>query len=322
MSFWSTPIKIGNRLFPRFIGGPLDGITDSPFRSLVRDFSKEELLYTEMRHIRCIAHEKGGQRALRFSQLERPLNYQIAANSIEGIEQACEKIMQAGIDAVDLNIGCPARNVIGSGSGSALMGDLPRLKEIVTRLRAEITVPFTVKIRAGFKEKNAVEVAKLLEGCGVDAIAIHPRLQTQRFEGRPDYAIARDVKQAVSIPIIISGGVVNWATARMVYEQTGVDGFLIGRGIWARPWKLKELREHSSQQAYSIDKKTNFRYALKHLDRMLEYYGDSGLYAFRKHLPFYLRGQKQAGTLRSSLMVCGQADTLRKQLETLVEADE
>src|SRR5438034_10375978 len=98
------------------------------------------------------------------------------------------------------------------------------LKEIVTLFRKVLPCPFTVKIRAGFKEVNAIEVAKLLEGCGVDALAIHPRTRTQMFDGRPDYTLAAQVKQAVKIPVIISGGVVNWATAELVYEQTGVDG--------------------------------------------------------------------------------------------------
>jgi len=228
MDYWNSKIKIGNLSFPRFIGGPLDGITDSPFRQLVRDFSHDELLYTEMRHVACVAHDKAGVRALKFEQFERPLNYQISVNKVDFVEQACEKILQAGVDVVDLNIGCPARNVVGSGSGSALMADLPRLEKILTLLRKNISIPFTVKIRAGFKEKNAVDVAKLIQDCGADALAIHPRLQSQKFEGRPDYALAAQVKQAVHIPVIISGGVVNWKTAQMVYEQTGVDGFLIG----------------------------------------------------------------------------------------------
>ena len=141
MGFWEEKIKIGNREFPRFIGGPLDGITDSPFRALVRDFSKEELLYTEMRHVACVANDKGAQKALLFDQLERPLNYQVSANNTKFIERACERILEAGVDAIDLNIGCPAKNVVNSGSGSALMADIPRLTEIVTLFRKVIPIP-------------------------------------------------------------------------------------------------------------------------------------------------------------------------------------
>jgi tRNA-dihydrouridine synthase B len=318
MQFWQETFKIGSLEVPRFIGGPLDGITDSPFRKLVRDFSKPELLYTEMRHVASIVHDKTGERTLKFAQWERPLNYQISANKLECIEAACEKILACGVDAIDLNIGCPAKNVIGSGSGSALMADLPRLKAIVQLLRRSIPIPFTVKIRAGFKECNAVEVAKLLQDCGVDALAIHPRLQTQKFEGRPDYALAAQVKKAVSIPVIISGGVVNFKTAQLVYEQTGVDGFLIGRGIWAKPWKLYELNEHAAGRPYNADLHTISLYAIKHLDQLLDYYGVRGLYMFRKHLPFYLKGLPEAARLRKQLVVSQSVDEVKQELTRLL----
>jgi tRNA-dihydrouridine synthase B len=153
MSYWQEKIKIGNLIVPRFMGGPLDGITDSPFRKLVRHYSKDELLYGEMRHVSCVANDKGAKRALDFEQMERPFNYQVSANKIEFIEQACEKIMAAKVDCLDLNIGCPAKNVIKSGCGSALMADLPRLASLLAEFRKHLSIPFTVKIRAGFKEK-------------------------------------------------------------------------------------------------------------------------------------------------------------------------
>lgn len=317
MSFWHEKIKIGDTYYPRFIGGPLDGITDSPFRRLVREFSQEELLYTEMRHVACVANDKGGMKALAFEQWERPLNYQISANKIEFIKPACDRILQAGVDAIDLNIGCPAKNVINSGSGSALMADLPRLERLLKELRALIPLPFTVKIRAGFKAQNAVEVAKLIQDCGVDALAIHPRLQTQRFEGRPDYALAAEVKKAVSIPVILSGNVINWATAKLAYEQTGADGFLIGRGIWSKPWKLRELQEHSQGRPFAVDGATIARCAIKHLESMLAYYGDRGLYNFRKHVPFYVKGCATAGAVRHRIVTTTSPYEVKEMLENL-----
>jgi tRNA-dihydrouridine synthase B len=313
MSFWQEKIKIGNREFSRFIGGPLDGITDSPFRQLVREFSPHELMYTEMRHVANVAHDKRGD-TVRFGQQERPLTYQFSANSTQYIERACQRVIAQGVDCIDLNIGCPARNVVGSGSGSALMADPVRLKEIVTHFRAKVSIPFTVKIRAGFKECNAVAIAQLLADCGVDAIAIHPRLQTQKFEGRPDYALAAAVKKAVSIPVIISGGVINFKTAQIVHEQTGVDGFLIGRGIWSKPWKLYELQEHAAGRGYHVDTRMIIMYALKHLDAMLHYYGARGLYMFRKHLPLYVRGIPGAAAVRQKLVLADSADQIRSEL--------
>ena len=314
MSYWDTKVKLGSLSFPRFIGGPLDGITDSPFRKLVRKFSKDALLYGEMRHIGCVANDKGGYKALRFDQNERPLNYQVSANKPEFLEKACEKILAAGVDCVDLNIGCPARNVIRSGSGSALMADLPRLEELLKLFRKHLPIPFTVKIRAGFKEKNALDVARLIQDCGADALAIHPRLQTQFFNGVPDYALAAQVKQAVTIPVFISGGVVNWSIAKKVYEQTGVDGFLIGRGMWSKPWKLKELEEQSQGRTFSINNQLILECALEHLDHMLEYYGPLGLHSFRKHLPFYIKGKLSASQLRKELVISDEVERVKDGL--------
>ncbi|MDZ4097155.1 MAG: tRNA-dihydrouridine synthase, partial [Methylophilaceae bacterium] len=110
MNFWHDKIKIKNLSFPGFIGGPVDGMTDSPYRQLMRELSPQALLFTEIRHVRSVAHEQGGARALNFQMHERPLNFQFTANSEEGIERACEKVLEKGVDCVDLNIGCPAKN--------------------------------------------------------------------------------------------------------------------------------------------------------------------------------------------------------------------
>lgn len=316
MQYWQDKIKIGSLQFSRFIGGPLDGITDSPFRKLVRLYSPDALLYSEMRHVGCIANEKGATKTLNFEQLERPLNYQVAANKIDFIPAACEKILTAGVDIVDLNIGCPARNVIQSGSGSSLMADPVRLKLILETFRKHLPIPFTVKIRAGFKTKNALEIAQLIEQCGADALSIHPRLQTQMFHGIPDYQLAYEVKKNVSIPVFFSGGVVNWATAQKVYEQTGVDGYLIGRGIWSKPWKLKELEEHSQGRAFTISSDEILECALKHFEYMLEYYGDHGLYNFRKHLPFYIKGKPTASELRGKLVRSQSIEEVKEGLRS------
>lgn len=303
MSFWQEDIKIGNLYVPRFIGGPLDGITDAPFRQLVRGFSTRELLYTEMRHVRSILTPMGGHLALKFEQMERPLSFQVSASSDDCIEAACEKIVAAGVDIIDLNVGCPAKNVISSCCGSALMAHPDQLEKILKKFRSCLDIPFTVKIRAGFKEKNALDIAKLVQDCGADAIAIHPRLQTQKFAGLPDYEIAAQVKKALQIPVIFSGNVVNFKTAQLTYDRTGVDGFLIGRGIWAKPWKLLEMAENAAGREYHVSQAMVLEVALKHLQLMIDHYGPKGLYCFRKHLPFYIKGHPSASAMRSKLVV-------------------
>lgn len=307
MSYWQEPIIIANKAFPRFIGGPLDGITDSPFRQLVRQFSTKELLYTEMRHVASL---KRAPHALKFESFERPLNFQVAATTDEDIETACRLVEERQVDMVDLNIGCPAPIMVKSGGGSALMADLPRLEKLLKLFKKSLSIPFTVKIRAGFKCTNALEVAQLVQDCGADAIALHPRLQTQKFEGKLDYELTAKVKKAVTIPVIFSGGVVNFQTAKMVYELTGVDGFLISRGIWARPWKLFELEQHSLGNPWKVDRKIVNQVAIAHLRKLFELYGQRGMFMFRKNISLYLKGMGCSPEFRQQLVAINSAEEI------------
>lgn len=314
MIFWKEKLKIKDLEIPRFIGGPVDGLTDSPYRKVIREFSKEELLYTEIRHVRSISNKKGGELALNFDQIERPLNFQITANQTGFVEEACKKILKKGVDAIDLNIACPARNVIKSGSGAALMANIKLLENVLKIIRENVSIPFTVKMRSGFKEKNALEVAKLVEDCGVDALAIHPRLQTAKFSGELDYNIVVEMKKQIKIPILWSGGITDWKSAKETYEKTGVDGFLVSRALWGQPWILKELHENSLGNDFQIDAEVRLKGALMQLGNMLEYYGPKGLYYFRKNIPYYVKDKESASKIRNKLVTSESVDEVKKGL--------
>lgn len=303
MSFWNETITIGTKAFPRFMAAPLDGITDSPMRVMIRKFSSSELLFTEMRHVACVVNSKQDH-SLRFKQLERPLAFQFSANNIQFIDQAVERVIACGIDMINLNIGCPARNVIKSGSGCALMADLPRLTLLVKQFLAAIDnrIPFTIKMRAGFKEKNALIVAQLLEGLGVPALIIHPRTQPEMFNGLPDVELVAHVKKAVKIPIIFSGNINTFARAQKMYEQTGCDGFMIGRALWGAPWKMHEMAQAAEAQKFSVDSKQALTLAYEHLLFSMEHYGPAGYQCFKKHLPVYIRSIPNAAETRKHLL--------------------
>jgi len=319
MNFWEESLKIGNVYVPRFIGGPMDGFTDSPFRVMVRQFSPHELLYTEITHATNVVYAADKTNVLRFRQAERPLNFQLTANSLEHIDLACAYILLAGVDMVDFNIGCPARNVVGSGSGSALMANIPCLRAILKRLRTVLSIPLTVKMRAGFKEKNALEVALLAQDEGADALVIHPRLQTHQFKGQPDYSLVAQVKKLVSIPVIISGGVTGASSAKEIHEQTGVDGFMVARALRGAPWKLRELLEKIQGREYHVTRAMMCDVALAHLDAMLDHYGSTGLYMFRKHLAFYVKYDPDACEFRRQLMVEKSVEVIKEGLKAFFQ---
>jgi tRNA-dihydrouridine synthase B len=292
MNYWNSPLIIGSdasrcRSFGRFIGSPLDGVTDQPFRKAVRLFSPEVLLYTEICHCDSIVHCEPVKWGLEVG--EPYINFQMSAANETFIEKACERVLAQGIDMVDINVGCPAQTVISKGAGSALMGDVPRLKAVIAKFRACLPGILTVKIRAGFKEHNALEVAKMLEELGVNALCVHPRLQTERFKGQPDYALVGTIKQQLRIPVLVSGGIKSFADAKAVYEMTGVDGFLVGRALLGKPWLLAQMNAESQGGVWEMTPERIQDTMLKHLDAAVAWCGPSrGLACFKKHLKVYL----------------------------------
>ncbi|HBR70889.1 TPA: hypothetical protein DIC20_02275 [Candidatus Dependentiae bacterium] len=317
MNYWNKKVHIAGKEYARFFAGPLDGYTDSAFRQLVREFSPKNLLYTEMRHVASLVNDKR-RRAFQFETIEQPLQFQITTNDLSYLHQALDLILSYNVAGIDLNIACPAKNVIRSRSGSALMADKGLLQQVLIILRECTLLPLTVKMRAGFKEKNACDIVQLIEDCGVDAVAVHPRLQTERFSGEPDYSLVAEMKKRVKIPILYSGGIHTFADAKNVYEKTGVDGFLIGRGMWGKPWKLAELDAQAQGQEFNITSRDIYQVAVKHLEYLLCLYQSDGLYNFRKHLPFYIYDFEGASALRQSLITSESVDEVKEGLKKIV----
>jgi tRNA-dihydrouridine synthase B len=301
--FWQSKIKIGKDEYSRFMSAPLDGITDSPFRKLIRDFSRTELLFTEMRHVAMIANERTGI-ALKYDPIEQPLAYQVSTNKLDFIDKAIEKVLAAGFKSINLNSGCPAKAVIKSKCGSALMEDVPHLEMLLKYFIKVINgrASFTIKIRAGFKKKNALEVAKMAQDCGIDAIIIHPRTQPEGFVSRLDYDLTRQVKQAISIPLIFSGNISRFEMAQRVYDLTGCDGYMIGRALWGAPWKMREMTDEAQGKTFAVTTELALEYAVKHLDNNIQFYGPKGFVKFKKQLPQYVRFVPEAAEWRKKLL--------------------
>lgn len=319
-SFWQGTIKLGNLEFPRFMAAPLDGVTDSPLRQLIREFSPDELMFTEMRHVACVANEREGRSLIYNKKIERPLGFQVSANHEQFIDEAIEKVIENDFDMFNLNIGCPARCVIKSGSGSALMADIPRLKTVLARMRKALKgrIPFTVKMRAGFKEKNAVDVAKVCVDEGAEMLIIHPRTQPEMFHSRLDFDLTRKVKEAVNVPLIFSGNLNNFERVKKTYELTGVDGFMIGRALWGCPWKMKEIIHEAQGLPFPVTNIMMLEYALKHLELNSAHYGIHGFTHFKKQLPQYIKGVANAAEMRQQLLRTQTEEAMREALVKLL----
>ena len=224
---------------------PMAGITNLPFRLIVKTFGAG-LVTTEM--ISAMGMAQGNKRTLDYLNShpdEKPLSVQIFGSLPEAMATATKIVIDSGADIVDINMGCPVKKVVKTGSGGFLLRDLEKAKKIVSAVRRACSVPLTVKIRAGWSNDQPVafDIARMLEDCGVDAITIHPRSVTQGFSGHSDWEIIAKVKKHVKIPVIGNGDVFEPSMALEMKTQTGCDGVMIGRGARGNPWIFTQILE-------------------------------------------------------------------------------
>ena len=284
---------------PLYVLAPLAGFTDLPFRSVVKKFGAD-LTVSEMLSSNALAH--GSTKTLHMlekSPNEDPYSVQISASEVDMARRAVEILNDKdGIDIIDLNCGCPVPKVVGHGSGSSLLKNLPLMGNIIKSIKDTSNKNLTsVKIRLGFEEKNHIEIAKIVEANGADFLAVHGRTRSGKFKAPVDYDAIRDIKKAVSIPVIANGDIDSYEKAQWVLEHTGADGVMIGRGAVGAPWIFHQLRNGTSH----IDKNIKHAIIMEHFDKMIEFYGQHGVAMFRKHTHTYSKGYRGASALRNSV---------------------
>jgi tRNA-dihydrouridine synthase B len=284
---------------PIYVLAPLAGFTDLPLRSVVKKFGAD-LTVSEMLSSNALAH--GSQKTLHMLQkspLEDPYSVQIAGADTEIVRQAVEILNeQEGIDIIDLNCGCPVPKVVGHGSGSSLLLDLPLMGNIIKTIKDTSNKSMTsVKIRLGFEEKNHVDIAKIVEDSGADFLAVHGRTRAGKFKAPVDYDAIAEIKKAVKIPVIANGDIDSYEKAKWVLEHTSADGVMIGRGAVGAPWIFHQLKTGSEDIALSL----KHEIIMEHYDKMIEFYGAHGVAMFRKHTHTYSKGYRGASALRNQV---------------------
>ena len=284
---------------PVYILAPLAGFTDLPFRSVVKKFGAD-LTVSEMLSSNALVHNsKKTLHMLQKSSVEDPYSVQISGSSIDIVKGAVEILNSyEGIDIIDLNCGCPVPKVVGHGSGSSLLLDLPLMGNIIKTIKDTSNKNMTsVKMRLGFETKNHVSIAKMIEDSGADFLAVHGRTRVGKFKSEVDYDAIREIKEAVSIPVIANGDINSFEKAKWVLEHTGADGVMIGRGAVGAPWIFHQLR--SAQK--DIDNALKHEIIMEHYDKMIEFYGQHGVAMFRKHTHTYTKGYRGASKLRDEV---------------------
>lgn len=300
---------------------PMAGVTDTAYRIIAHDMGCP-LCYAEMVSSQGIHFRNEKTLSMLASEPEeRPLAMQIFAATPEMAAEAAAFVEAQGTsDILDFNMGCPAPKIVKNHEGSALMRDPERAFAIMKAVRAAVKMPFTVKMRLGWDEENvnAVELAKLAEEAGVDAIAVHGRTRAQFYAGQADWQKIAEVKQAVSIPVIANGDVRTCADLKKILEVTGADGVMIGRGAQGNPWIFKRLTHYlaTGEELPPPTMQERAEVIMRHLDLLLKYKGDYiGPREMRKHATWYTRGITHGAVLRDKF----NRATTRRDFEIILE---
>ncbi|MCI5759927.1 tRNA dihydrouridine synthase DusB [Bilifractor sp. HCP3S3_D3] len=319
------PLKIGNVIIDHpVILGPMAGVTDLPFRVLCHE-QGAGLVCTEMVSAKAILYKNRNTQALmRTDPTEHPVSLQLFGSDPDSVSEAAAMIEDLPFEILDFNMGCPVPKVVNNMEGSALMKDPKRGAAIISAVVKRIRKPVTVKIRKGFNldSVNAVEVAKRMEDAGVSAIAVHGRTREQYYSGEADWEIIRQVKNAVSIPVIGNGDVDSPRKAEKMMRETGVDGVMIARAARGNPWIFHQVI-HYLETGEIISKaapKEVYDMILRQMDLMVQYKGEyTGIREMRKHISWYTAGFPNSASLRRRINEADTGDEMRELLrETLI----
>ena len=300
-------LKIGSvTLDNNILLAPMAGVTDLPFRLLCRE-QGVGLVCMEMISAKAILYKnKNTESLLTIHPQEGPVSLQLFGSDPKILSEMAKRIEERPFAILDINMGCPVPKVVGNGEGSALMKQPKLVEEIVTAVVKAVRKPVTVKIRKGFNDTcvNAVEIARIAEGCGAAAVMIHGRTREQYYAGEADWEIIADVKDKLSIPVIGNGDVTDGVSAAAILQQTGCDGVMVGRAARGNPWIFRQIAAYLQNGTVLArpEKEEIKETILRHAGMQLEYKGEyTGIREMRKHVSWYTAGMPDSARLRRSV---------------------
>ncbi len=316
-------IKIGNvELGNNLILAPMAGVTNLPFRIICEKF-EPGMVCTEMVSSKAIFYnDQKTRRLLNTEGEKRPISFQIFGSDEETMGYTA-KYMSKIADIIDINMGCPAPKVVKNGDGSKLLLDLEKAKRIMKVVVENSSVPVTVKIRKGWDKENivAVQVAKIAEEVGISAITIHGRTRSEFYTGKADRDIIKEVKDSVKIPVIGNGDIVDEETAYQMFEKTGVDGIMIGRGSFGNPWIFRNIKHFliTGEKLPSPTNSERLNIIKEHIDLAVEEKGEIAIKELRKHIAWYTKNLKNSSEFRNSINMIETKEQLIKTLNEYFE---
>lgn len=312
-------LNIGNvKLKNNIILAPMAGVTDLPFRIIAEKFNPG-LVYTEMVSSKALFHgDEKTKKLLKTDGEKRPISMQIFGSDTESMGYVAKYVSNIA-DIIDINMGCPAPKVVKNGDGSRLLLDLNKAEEIIKSVVSNATVPVTLKFRKGWDKENIVacDIAKIAEKCGISAITIHGRTRNEFYGGKADLEIIKKVKESVKIPVIGNGDIVDEESAKFMFEYTGVDGIMIGRGAMGNPWIFEQI-QYYLKTGEKIPKPTNqekYQILVEHIELDIKEKGEKvALNEMRKHIAWYTKNMKDSSSFRNEI---NHIDNKEKLMETV-----
>lgn len=296
---------------PPLILAPVAGHTDSLFRQAVKGLGGCGLVVSELVSTEGMTrHHERTDHLTRFAERERPIAIQIFGSDSARMAEAAAMVEAMGADIVDINFGCPVKKIVRQGGGSSLLRDLPRMEEILKAVRRAVRAPLTVKIRSGWDRNsiNALEVLKLAEDCGVDALAIHGRTRSDMFAGRADWGIIARVKEQARIPVMGNGDIFTPADAERMFRETGADGVMMARGVLSNPWLIRQCWDHmNGKPARQVSLAERAEFLTKFLRQVsLEAPSAVALGKIKKVGGYLLKGFPGSARLRARIYASGK----------------
>ncbi len=313
-------LKIGNvELENNLILAPMAGVTNLPFRIVCKDYGAG-MVCTEMASAKAMFHnDQKTKRLFNTEGEKRPISFQVFGSELESMAYAV-KYMSDFADIIDINMGCPAPKVVKNGDGSKLLLDLKKAQEIIETAVKNSKVPVTVKFRKGWDKENivAVNIAQIAEQAGASAVTIHGRTRSEFYTGKADWDIIKKVKQSVNIPVIGNGDIIDEESALQMFEQTGVDGIMIGRGSFGNPWIFRNIK-HYLETGEKLPQPTNnekLEVMEKHIELAVKEKGeDVAIKELRKHIAWYTKNLKNSSEFRNSINKVEKKEELISKLE-------
>ena len=314
------PINIGPlEIDDPIVLAPMSGVTDMPFRRLVKR-AGAGLVVSEMIASRAMVHaaRKTMKMATHCAD-EYPISVQLAGCEPDVMAEAARINEDFAATIIDINMGCPAKKVTNGDAGSALMRDLGLASKLLEVTVKAVNIPVTLKMRTGWDDdtRNAPQLAKIAEDCGIQAIAIHGRTRCQFYKGRADWPFIASVKDAVNIPVFGNGDVVSVDDAKKLLEDSGADGILVGRGTYGRPWFLNQISHYlkTGERLADPTVEAQMEIVLEHFDAIVSHYGaQPGVKIARKHLGWYSKGLSNSAEFRQEVFQLDTPDSVKARI--------